>query len=81
MKAIEQYFFVVLFSIMAVQGGSNFCRSLCMNSLLGVPLEYKLLHEQYFPIVLLILLYLYKVVLTFKSVDKYCLFLFIFLYF
>ena len=45
-----------------------------MNSLLSVTIQIQAT-EQYFPIVLLIVLYRYK------FVDKYCLFLFIFLYF
>ena len=50
----------------AVQGGSNFW--LCGWNPIVWPFKWKLLIEQYFPVVLFIMLY--KVVLAFESVDE-----------
>ena len=62
MKAIEQYFPVVLFVMLY----KVVLLSLWMKSY-GVTIQMKAT-EQYFPLVLFIMLY--KVVLTFESVDK-----------
>ena len=64
MKAIEQYF-PVSAVYYAVRGGSKLL-SLWMKSL-SVTIQMKAT-EQYFPVVLFIMLY--KVVLTFESVDE-----------
>ena len=65
-KAIEQYFHVVLYY--AVQGGSiNFFKS--VDETLSVrSIKIMKAKEQYFHVVLFLMLY--KVVLTFKSVDE-----------
>ena len=65
MKAAERFFFpnVVYY---ALQGGFHYLLSLWMKSL-SATIQMKSI-EQYFPVVLFIMLY--KVVLTFESVDE-----------
>ena len=66
-KTSEQYLPVVLTVYYVLQGGSNFwvCGLNPNIKSLTIPLK---LNEQYFPVVLLIMLY--KMLLTFESVDK-----------
>ena len=65
MKATEQYLPVLLF-VMPMKTGSNWLLSLWMKTK-SVTTQMKAI-EQYFPVVLFIMLY--KVVLTFESVDE-----------
>ena len=65
-KTSEQYLPVVLTVYYVVQGGFNWVCGLNPNiKSLTIPLK---LNEQYFLVVLLIMLY--KMLLTFESVDK-----------